>query len=383
MTACAVIVANTAMYDHVETVSSCQWVGAGQGGGCGAGGPPAMASDPDWGMRYSTRHECRRHADVFPDRIAALTVQAELTEASAAWITGDLAAKYSGAHVYEGSWLLYPGRPMSAGGFNADRTSFNATYRRPPPLDPSEYYPARKLAEAQLLEISLVDELTGLNNRRGFNVLAHQLMQMARRMKLPVAPIYAGLDGMKQINDTLGHATGDQALVATARLLKGAFPASDLIARLGGDEFVVLALESQDHSTNMLLARLQEHLQANNMRAKQPYSLLISFGLAHSEPEDPRSIEALLEQADQAMLRAKAGQRPDVFMNWPNPGAARAQGGGWLASSGEHRHSEAARPGVRRPKTFTHLLQPQTPMQATLIRAYPPVRRASQAVFHP
>jgi hypothetical protein len=130
----------TYTYEHAETVSTCQWVGSGQGGGCGAGGPPERAADLDWGMRNSTRRDCRRHTDVFPDQIGMLTARAELTADSAAWISGDLAAKYPGAHVFEGVWPLYPDRPMSVGGFNSDRTNFTATYLHLPLLDPGAYY---------------------------------------------------------------------------------------------------------------------------------------------------------------------------------------------------------------------------------------------------
>jgi hypothetical protein len=125
----------TYTYEHVETVKTCQWVGSGLGGGCGPGG----TSDPNWGMRNSTRRDCRRHTDSFPDRIAVLTARAELAGASAAWISGDLAARYPGAHVYQSDWPLYPDRPMSTGGFNGDHTRFSATYTRLPLLDPGQY----------------------------------------------------------------------------------------------------------------------------------------------------------------------------------------------------------------------------------------------------
>jgi hypothetical protein len=124
----------TYTYEHAETVKTCQWVGGGQGGGCGSTNP-----DPNWGMRNSTKRECRRHTDVFPDRIAALSIRADLSDVSAVWISSDLASKYPGAHVYQASWPLFPARPVSTGGFNIDRTSFNASYLRLPLLDPGDY----------------------------------------------------------------------------------------------------------------------------------------------------------------------------------------------------------------------------------------------------
>lgn len=140
----------TYTYEHVESgPATCQWIGPGQGGGCGAGwaGPVAwqdgwqswMASDPDWGVRSAEVRDCRRYTDVFLDRIGALNVRATLSEASAAWIRGELASKYPGARVYQALWPLYPGRPPASGGFSADRMSFSATYLRLPLADPGEY----------------------------------------------------------------------------------------------------------------------------------------------------------------------------------------------------------------------------------------------------
>ena len=92
----------------------------------------------------------------------------------------------------------------------------------------------RKQLEEELRELSLVDELTGLRNRRGFKFLADQFIQMTERMDLRVAVIFADLDDLKMINDSCGHAEGDQALVDIANILRDTFRSSDIIARLGG-----------------------------------------------------------------------------------------------------------------------------------------------------
>jgi diguanylate cyclase (GGDEF)-like protein/PAS domain S-box-containing protein len=172
---------------------------------------------------------------------------------------------------------------------------------------------ARKRAEEKLREISLEDELTGLTNRRGFNVLAGQMLQMAARMGVAATLIYGDLDELKQINDTQGHAAGDQALVATAQILKGACRSSDIVARIGGDEFVVLALEpasAAGAAGGALLERIEALVHAHNERNSRPCDLSISLGLARSEPGAMRSIEALLDAADQAMYAHKATRKP-------------------------------------------------------------------------
>src|SRR5260370_17686418 len=99
----------------------------------------------------------------------------------------------------------------------------------------------RKRAEAALPSLSLVDELTGLYNRRGFLAVTEQhLTTIRRREKIPVL-LYADLDGLKEINDSLEHHEGDRALAASAGLFKEAFHSSAILARLGGDQFLLLS----------------------------------------------------------------------------------------------------------------------------------------------
>src|SRR5438132_6011309 len=99
----------------------------------------------------------------------------------------------------------------------------------------------RKRAEAALQSLSLVDELTGLYNRRGFLAVTEQHLAAIRRNKKVPVVLYADLDGLKQINDSLGHHEGDRALVKSAEIFKETFRSSDILGRIGGDEFVVLA----------------------------------------------------------------------------------------------------------------------------------------------
>src|SRR5690606_42003341 len=95
---------------------------------------------------------------------------------------------------------------------------------------------------AELLEnLSLVDDLTQLKNRRGFLELAKQALKVARREQHPLALFFMDLNGLKQINDSLGHLAGDQALVDAAEIIRGTFRDSDILGRWGCDEFVALA----------------------------------------------------------------------------------------------------------------------------------------------
>ena len=163
----------------------------------------------------------------------------------------------------------------------------------------------RKRAEAQLRELSLKDELTGLNNRRGFLTLAAQQMKNAERFKQCVALIYADLDKMKWINDTLGHKEGDRALVDTARILTSSFRSCDIIARLGGDEYACLSVVQDEKGGELILARLRESLENHNRQESRPYRLSISFGIACYDPEAPCALGELMERGDAAMYLQK------------------------------------------------------------------------------
>jgi diguanylate cyclase (GGDEF)-like protein/PAS domain S-box-containing protein len=167
----------------------------------------------------------------------------------------------------------------------------------------------RKEFERRLRDLSLSDELTGLNNRRGFTLLAEQVIVMAGRMKINAVLIYIDLDRLKWINDTLGHATGDLALIETAKILKSAFRSSDILARLGGDEFVVLAAETAENSTDVMLTRLETLVNKSNARAGRKYQLSLSVGTAYLNWEKPVPLASLLEQADQRMYQQKQAKK--------------------------------------------------------------------------
>ena len=172
----------------------------------------------------------------------------------------------------------------------------------------------RKRAEAALQSLSLVDELTGLYNRRGFLAVTEQHMAAIRRNKKVPVVLYADLDGLKEINDSLGHHEGDRALVKAAEIFKETFRGSDILARLGGDEFVVLAAIGPEESTESLATRLQEKFSASNAARNCSYDLSISVGLARFDSEEGHSIEELMARADRAMYEDKRCKRTrEVF----------------------------------------------------------------------
>ena len=127
--------------------------------------------------------------------------------------------------------------------------------------------------------------------------------------------IYADMDGLKQINDTLGHEAGSQAIVQVSKILKESFRESDILARLGGDEFAVLSVGSDPEGGNIMLARLQENLRAFNVQGKLPYPLAVSAGIVRIDPEQAASIETVLNEADRAMYEHKRNKKMQPGLN--------------------------------------------------------------------
>lgn len=163
----------------------------------------------------------------------------------------------------------------------------------------------RKRLEEQLRALANTDELTGLNNRRGFFTLAKQQLKIADRKKRKILIISIDVDNLKEINDKFGHNEGDSALIETAKILKKSFRDADIIARIGGDEFVVLQMIDTDSSSKIIIFRLQKNLETHNMKKSHFYNLSVSFGLAKYNPESPCSINELMAQADKLMYRHK------------------------------------------------------------------------------
>jgi len=163
----------------------------------------------------------------------------------------------------------------------------------------------RKMMEEALRSLSLTDELTSIHNRRGFFTLADKLLKIAKRQKKGQLLLYADLDGLKEINDTWGHREGDLALMEIANILKATYRESDIVARIGGDEFAVIPVGTTPGSTGAISARLQNSIDTHNSKRKKGYKLSVSWGISYYDPNDPCSIDELLNRADKVMYEQK------------------------------------------------------------------------------
>jgi len=173
----------------------------------------------------------------------------------------------------------------------------------------SRHVTERKRLEEQLRSLSLTDDLTGLNNRRGFNTLAEQYMKIAKRQKKPFSLLFCDLDGLKEINDTLGHTMGNRALEEVADVLRETFRESDIMARFGGDEFVVLVTDASAGEMESLLGRLRAGVDKRNASGRLPFTLSVSYGIAQFDPAEPEPLERIISQADSRMYESKRAKK--------------------------------------------------------------------------
>ena len=163
----------------------------------------------------------------------------------------------------------------------------------------------RKKQEEIIRSLSVTDQLTGLYNRRGFMTLAEQQLRISERAKTGLLVLYADMDDLKQINDKLGHKSGDAAIVETANVFREVFRKVDIIARMGGDEFAVLAPEASLEHVDIIKNRLQSKLDAHNANAGRDYHLSLSIGAVYHPPPPPNSLDDLLNAADTLMYEQK------------------------------------------------------------------------------
>jgi len=167
--------------------------------------------------------------------------------------------------------------------------------------------------QQRMLDAAVRDPLTRLYNRRRFEEQLDLELRFVKRHQTPLALMMLDLDHFKQINDTHGHAVGDQVLVGLARLLCGAVRGEDLAARYGGEEFVLLCRGISDLAGARIAERLRGMVAAARLAPELPELVVtISAGVAALPDRRIESPEQLIEAADRALYMAKASGRNTV-----------------------------------------------------------------------
>lgn len=181
---------------------------------------------------------------------------------------------------------------------------------KPRQLNPEDIEILRDLGavterEIGAIGLALSDELTSVFNRRGFMANAQQMISFSVRQNLPVTFVYFDLNNFKQINDTLGHAEGDRALITFADMVKSVLRNSDLFARVGGDEFVILLMNTSKNQAEEVVSRISDLLDHYNNQAVNGYDISFAHGVVDFEPDRHKNVEALLNEADAIMYKQK------------------------------------------------------------------------------
>jgi len=157
------------------------------------------------------------------------------------------------------------------------------------------------------LELAFTDGLTGLYNRRYYMDQIEREFIRAQRSKAPLSLIMVDLDGLKEINDRLGHNAGDSFLKEVAKIVKVNTRASDVAARWGGDEFMLLAPGTDSESAGKIAERIRAQVEVYKMQLEgEEVGITVSAGIV-SYPTHASSVSELVKKADDAMYSAKRG----------------------------------------------------------------------------
>ena len=201
---------------------------------------------------------------------------------------------------------FYAGRPLRGPGGYAIGTLcvIDSAPRQVDRADIATLNDLAELIEAELESVATAatDPLTGIANRRGFYAVANHMLALCQRTGVPAELAFFDLDGLKQVNDTLGHHAGDALLRHFADLLQVCFRSADVVGRLGGDEFVVLMANSNPRSDAAFerLARLADRRDCAIRR-----TLAWSVGRVVFDPAQHLDIDALVQDADAVMYAQK------------------------------------------------------------------------------
>lgn len=166
------------------------------------------------------------------------------------------------------------------------------------------------LVEQEILHLSLAltDTLTGLPNRRALLAAAERFLERARRRHEPLSIVFVDVDGLKAVNDALGHARGDELLQRAAGVLSDCVRPSDLVARLGGDEFAILMYGFDAAAAATAIDGLRTMVAASNLqRSPDEPQVALSFGAATAR--DDATLDDVIAEADAAMYAARAARR--------------------------------------------------------------------------
>ena len=182
--------------------------------------------------------------------------------------------------------------------------------------DIGEAHRQERATQAELRRLASVDELTGIANRRWFSAMAGRELERCRRFNHPLALLMIDIDHFKQVNDTHGHAIGDEVLRAFTRVLESNLRSLDLLGRLGGEEFAVVLPEADQAAAEQTAERLRSAVEAMAIPLADGshIRLTASVGIAMPAESATEPLDGMLARADTALYTAKHGGRNRVVV---------------------------------------------------------------------
>jgi len=170
----------------------------------------------------------------------------------------------------------------------------------------------RRELELELKEMAATDPLTGLYNRREYEILFRHEIERARRFDAPLSVCIADLDHFKDVNDTYGHEAGDEVLRRAADLIRKNVRAMDIIGRLGGEEFIILLPEAAGADAVVVGNRILEALASTDIDVgAAAVRITVTIGIAQLLPND-HDLNAVIQRADAALYQGKEAGRNRV-----------------------------------------------------------------------
>lgn len=164
-----------------------------------------------------------------------------------------------------------------------------------------------------LNRMSMIDELTGVYNRRGFYVSANRILKAAENEGRQAAIIFGDLDNLKKVNDTFGHDDGDYAIVSCAEFLKKSLRTTDVVGRIGGDEFAAFAICDDADIIAQLPTRIKGIASKHNEVSDKPYNVTVSIGIYPIICSPELNIQEFMDKADNALYEDKKKKNPDIM----------------------------------------------------------------------
>ena len=171
----------------------------------------------------------------------------------------------------------------------------------------------RKRLEDELLRLATTDELTNLYNRRHFLSLAEQTLSRSRRYNEPLALLMCDIDFFKHINDTFGHAVGDQVLQQVADIIRSTLRDTDIAGRIGGEEFAIMLVQTNLNNAQEVAERLRQKIEESHIHLEDGQLVPLTISIGVSIPVYPlETLATLLQHADQGLYQAKRSGRNKV-----------------------------------------------------------------------